>query len=220
MTTRTTRTLNPRGWTLLALLGIAAPALAQSSRSAQTAMDGMLGRLRSSSAAERKAALVELQSQRAAVVEELLRLVGGERTVRSGKPDTPLHLAILALGEWNATAGRPLLMEMIDYRIDLPAGEKYPPGYQYPAAFALTQMAAIDASEEVAARLAAEDAPVRRRLLVWTLYRTLGAGGASEVVDVAMKRTRGPQQAERLQAARDDLKLGNQLVTQLQPPTR
>jgi hypothetical protein len=204
---------------MLAILGGVAPAVAQPSRPAPASVRALLQRLRSSSAAERKSALVELEGQRKAVIAELMRVVGNERTSRSGKPDTALHLAMLALGDWNATAARSLLMEMVDYRLDLDAGAKYPPGYEYPAAFALTRMSGTDNAEEVAARLGAEDSPVRRRLLLWTLYRTLGAGGAAEVVESAAKRAQGAQ-VERLRTAREDLKLGNQLVTRLQPPTR
>jgi hypothetical protein len=179
----------------------------------------VLQQLQSQSASERKAALVELQSQRTAVIRELMRLVGNERNAKAGIPGTPLHLAIIGLGEWNATGARSLLLEMIDYRLKVDAGAKYPPGYEYPAAFALTMMSARDIAADVSTRLSEEASPLRRRLMVWTLYRMLGAGGASEVLESASKRASGPQ-LERLKQAQEDLRFGNQLITRLQPPVR
>ena len=215
MTIPTTNATRQSSIAVVVILCWAALAAAQPSPGSLDSLQSLVRRLQSASADERKAALVDLRSQRVRAIEELMRIVANERSTKSGKPDTALHLAILTLGEWNAAGVQPLLLEMIDFRLDLDAGAKYPLGYEYPAAYALTLMSPRAIAGDVTTRLAAETtSPLRRRLMVWTLYRLLGEAGAREVLESARKRLAGDA-LDRIKKAQDELRLGDRLISRL-----
>lgn len=163
---------------------------------------------------ERTEAAHALQEDRRTLIRELIELLQNSRAATS-EEDSTIHLAMVVLGEWRATEATKVLLDKVDLKLDVQAGAKRAPGYEYPAAQALINIGGTEVLNAVIARIGEDPSPTRRQLLTWVVYQLVGSDVGSMYLE-AVPADADAHQARRVDDARRMVRQGNQLLRMLE----
>jgi hypothetical protein len=163
----------------------------------------------------RKEAFDILREERSVLVQELTDTLKNSKNTKSGDEYSSIHLSAALLGEWRAVEAKELLLDMIDYRLNLKAGAKYPLGYEFPCANALISIGGSEVLNAAISRIVQEPSLMRKRLFTWVVYSLVGVEVGVRSLEAAAKKL-DVTPAKRLLDTREEISQENRLLFMLE----